>query len=696
MRGRSGLMLAVLLVASLASAGVVAAGPTTTTSPTTTTTASAPDDGPSKADVFEIVEQGSDVTRAQAETVYEWVRSNDLSNLSTERSKQLYRWVLQRAAEERVPSDVVTQTTAQLDAQTAEQIARDVTETLPVKTANRVLAAAEESGASWTASVKDSIQSVSETDDESSSQSAASPTATSGEWTYEGLARAGKRYEDAPSSMRWLGRYGSITVRHTPVGIASGWKYLKPGTTIHSNQLTLRSVRLAPEDELDATMNVTVVTWQKGQESVQRGNATATRPVAKNVSAVTKQVELGRGYDTANVSLPQNYGEAVQVTMLLEGYDGARWRFAHKSVKSSQSVPFAPTWAGFWKYVSGTLLLPILVLVGGVAMAVPASIRRTGRGPNMGLLFWFIVLSIGVGLVAGGAYVWTTSLLASAPWVVAFLIAAVIGIMMLETMESGVDRVAFVRLFTEEKTNPRGDLAAKANGGEFEIATIANTGDGDVLAITDGIRPWLARLWGGGAKLLGQEKLQNEFTLSSPELSLTRSPASKMVFVDEDVEQIIDYEPEELEFDLPITDHDDNLDWAGLTSIGFYSVLGGVVGYLGFGAIGMASPATGIVSALLTVGVVFTHVSPGRAAFVPAVGNTQDAVATAMYYESEVDNYETLEDAITALIDERNTDDELVSKLEELDEENLIRSSAERDNAPSGYVTGGQSAAEGD
>jgi hypothetical protein len=517
------------------------------------------------------------------------------------------------------------------------------------------------------------------------------------EYSLGELQESGKRYEDAPASMRFLGSYGSATVRHTPVSPGEdGWQYLEPGTTIHSNEVTLRTVRLAPEDELDESLNVTVVAWQKGTKEISTENGTVTRDTATNVSVYHHQVTLGRGYDLANISLPAHYDESYQITMWVEENPDARWRFTHESVESTKGLPFPATWGGYWQFTTTNLLIWILAATGFVAIAVPASIRRTGRGPNMGLLFWTIVLGLGGALIGGGAYVWTTSLLAAAPPVVAFLLAGVIGIVMLETMEYGVYRVALMRLFTEGTNNPRGDLARAAEGGEFELVTLAQTEEGP-KAIRDGIRPWIARLFSGGSPIYGLDRLELEFDLGTPEVSLTSSPADKLIFVDEDPEQLIDYEPETLKFSLPLTEFDpetgdDRWSWAGAASVAFYAVLSGGLAFTALQRSGIGGARTGaIVTACVTLYALYTTAESGRAVFVPAVGCAQDATATAMYREAEMDEYETLEAALNALVNERNSSDELLDALEEMDAESVVKNASSRDSTPGEFVGGSDS-----
>ncbi|MFC4449830.1 hypothetical protein [Halorussus aquaticus] len=520
---------------------------------------------------------------------------------------------------------------------------------------------------------------------------------SSDEYSLDELRENGKRYESAPPSMRFLGDYGSATVRYTPVSPGkNGWKYLEPGTTIHSNEVALRAVRLAPSDEIDESLNVTVVAWQKGEKEVSTGNGTVTRPTATNVSVYHHQVSLGRGYDLANISLPAHYDESYQITMWVEENPDARWRFTHKSVDSKKGLPFPATWGGYWQFTTTNLLIWILAATGIVAIAVPASIRQTGRGPNMGLLFWAIVLGLGSALIGGGAYVWTASLLTAAPPVAAFLIAGVIGIVMLETMEYGVYRVALIRLFTEETKNPRGDLANSAEGGEFEVVTLAQTEEGP-KAIRDGIRPWIARLFSGGSPLYGLDRLELEFDLGTPDVSLTSSPADKLIFVDEDPEQLIDYEPETLSFELPLTEFDpetgeERWSWTGAATVAFYAVVSGGLAFFALQKSGIGGARTGALAfAGVALYALFTTAEAGRAVFVPAVGCAQDATATAMYREAEIDGYETLEAALNALVEERNSSDELLDTLEEMDAESVVKEASSRDTSPGEFVGGSDS-----
>ncbi len=115
--------------------------------------------------------------------------------------------------------------------------------------------------------------------------------------------------------------------------------------------------------------------------------------------------------------------------------------------------------------------------------------------------------------------------------------------------------------------------------------------------------------------------------------------------------------------------------------------LGGAVTYGAFNAagIGGATPAS-IVGAVGLVMLLYTRAEPGHATFLPAVGAAADATATAMYRDSELDNYETLEAALSELVDERNSKDELLDQLEELDTESAVKQASSRDTSPGDFA----------
>jgi len=523
--------------------------------------------------------------------------------------------------------------------------------------------------------------------------------------TFEELKRRGKQFESAPASMRFLGSYSSATVRVNPVGPGSdGWSYLEPGQEVNSNEVQLRTVRLAPEDELDRTLNVTVVAWQQGEKTVKEGNTTRTVTVAKNVTVHRQQIEAGRGYGLSNITLPDHYDETFQITMWVEEHPDARWRFEHQSVETTKGLPFPATWGGYWQFTATNVLIWIVGMTGAVAVTVPAAIKKTGRGTGYGVAFWGIVLTIGGSIIGVGGYVWTANLLSAAPPVIGFVIAGVIGVVMLETIEHGVYDVGLVRLFTSDKKNPRGDIVKEAEGGEMETLTLAQTADG-VKAISPGIRPFIARLWTGGTELRGVERLEFEFDLGSPEISLTSPVADKLIFVDDEGigedDQLLYHEAEGIAFELPIRVRDEETgemrtNWAALGSIAFNFVVPAALAlrtfqYLELGGARIAALVAGVVV------VYVAHLVPkeGTAEFLPAVGMTEDAVATAMQMESEIDDYETLEAAIGALVDERNTSDEILKKIEELDAESVVKESASRDKSPGEFVEGSAPTAAG-
>jgi len=193
-----------------------------------------------------------------------------------------------------------------------------------------------------------------------------------------------------------------------------------------------------------------------------------------------------------------------------------------------------------------------------------------------------------------------------------------------------------------------------------------------------------------------------EFSLGKSEVSLTRSSADKLLFVDHDVENLIEYDPEHLELDLPLTKVVDEetgetaWNYNGIMSVLTYLSVGGAAGYAAMKGMALPTPEIGVVLGFLAVGVRYTRAVDGMAWYKPALGHTEDAVATAMYYESELGEYHSLEAALRQIVEERNSEDEVLAKLNELDDENIVSKAYERDVDADQFVDDSSTAAGGD
>ncbi|OYR85884.1 hypothetical protein DJ71_07125, partial [Halorubrum sp. E3] len=62
---------------------------------------------------------------------------------------------------------------------------------------------------------------------------------TDADYSLEELRGGGTTQQGAPPSMRFLGSYGSATLRHEPVGFGSSdWEYVSGDTRVQQNAVT--------------------------------------------------------------------------------------------------------------------------------------------------------------------------------------------------------------------------------------------------------------------------------------------------------------------------------------------------------------------------------------------------------------------------------------------------------------------------
>lgn len=248
---------------------------------------------------------------------------------------------------------------------------------------------------------------------------------TTGDYPLSELRNGGTELENGPSSQRFLGEYGSATIRYTPVGpIQNGWEYLDTDGTLHADEVTIRTVRLEKRDNLDRTLDVTVVGWQQGTTERAQGNGTVERQAAVNQTVLRQQVTLGRGYDEATIDLPSSLDGTQTVTMWVEGYPDARWSFDHRSVPSTTAVEI-DTLGEAWNYTAKHALLPgALFIVVGLLLG-QWSLKQAFSGPDWGLTIWGIITVI-LGLaVLSAAYFQVAVVLRYFPW----LFGVVLGVL---------------------------------------------------------------------------------------------------------------------------------------------------------------------------------------------------------------------------------------------------------------------------
>lgn len=311
-----------------------------------------------------------------------------------------------------------------------------------------------------------------------SGDAAGNVTQTTGDYDLSTLTDGGTIQAGAPDSVRFMGQYGSAALRYDPVGpLLSERKYLSPDTTLHTNTIKLRTVRLAPADELDRTLNVTVVAWERGTRVEEVGNGTAERPAAVNQTVYRQQVDLGRGYDNATIQIPPNYDRTRHVTMWIEEFTEARWTFEHRSVPSTQAVDI-DTKGEAWSFVAQTALIPGLfgVLVG--AFAGRETLKKTTSGPRWGLTIWAIITAVLLAAVLSTAYFQVAVVLNYFPWLLGGVLA-VLGYGLALWFAGSPSKVGFYRveLF---------DARLGPSEHEVEVDELSPQDAGDAEPLADG------------------------------------------------------------------------------------------------------------------------------------------------------------------------------------------------------------------
>lgn len=321
------------------------------------------------------------------------------------------------------------------------------------------------------------------------------------EYSLEELREGGRSHAGAPPSMRFLGQYGSATLRHEPVGFGTDeWAYVKPGgeTMVQKNEVTLRTIRLG---DPDSALTVRVVSWNEGERTIQTENGTRTEPVARNVSEQVIEAEAGRGYDNSTIALPASFEDQQHITMWVEEYPEARWHFTHRSVGTTRPIDIS-SWgdflsALFWKI--GVWAIPALLIGGALGRRHR---ERAIVGPQWGLAKWGIALSIPIGLLST-YFAFQGSILATRiPQGIA-LITGILGYaLVLEAGDMSLEKFLFRRQELESATTPRGEESHDSRFVDHAIKKgVRRERNQELVLIEPGLSAYIGRLRGQVAAL---------------------------------------------------------------------------------------------------------------------------------------------------------------------------------------------------
>ena len=323
---------------------------------------------------------------------------------------------------------------------------------------------------------------------------------TDADFSLEQLQGGGTTQEGAPPSMRFLGAYGSATVRHEPVGFGSSdWEYLTRDTRVQQDKVTLRTIRLGEPDE---RLTLNVVAWQRGTRTVQTENGTTTEPVAENVTATVVNARLGRGYDSAEIPIPSSFGEDQRVTMWVDEYPEARWTFQHRTIATARSIDI-DSWGDFlstlfWEI--GVFALPAMLLGGSLGK------RHADRaivGPQWGLAQWGIAVAVPIALLASFFAFQGAVLATRIPAGIALVFGVLSYALVLEgSGPADLQTFLFRRQDLEHATSPRGEDTHDSRYVDHVVKTgLRREADQELVLIRKGLPAFIARLRGSLATL---------------------------------------------------------------------------------------------------------------------------------------------------------------------------------------------------
>lgn len=464
------------------------------------------------------------------------------------------------------------------------------------------------------------------------------------EYTIAELKQRGTSHEGAPDSMRFLSDYGSATLRHEPSGpFSAPWEYVKPAeTTVNRNKLTLRTIRLAPDDELEEELTVHVVAWQQGTKTVTKGNKTVEQPAAINVTERTHTVDLSSGYDNATVPLPANYAGEQQITMWVEEYPSARWVFDHHSIPTSQTANINDlgdlfSWAGINVVLPG--LVGLLVCTRGARKMID----KTVVGPMKGATWWGFMAGLGLFAIALFAWFKTAVLLSHIPQLFGVIIAAVGFVAVLETAGRNYHWALFERHELEETTNPEGDSVQDVVTEDVEEVRVARADDGSLRLLKPGIMPFLARFFASPAKM-ADDTLKTQVSVNGKWL--------KKYLADPHSDTAIDWTPAHWTFRVPLLNEETHRTVNGEEEkLSLWQRLNGgfvvkAVSSLGLGYMAGAAitlPMVGLAVGAVPVLAMSLHANDGFVQFEPAPVHMRKSEASLTIARDEYSDAKTIQ-----------------------------------------------------
>jgi hypothetical protein len=469
-------------------------------------------------------------------------------------------------------------------------------------------------------------------------------SSSSSDLTVDELARDGTHYKK-PSARIAGGHVYWLT--HTPA--SKPWqdeKDLVDTKVIRSDQLYLNSIRTASEQK---TATVKIAFWERKTRTVETENGTTTETVAANVSVVTREVQLGKGWPTATIDLPEHQ-ESVRMTMWLESApDEARWTLVHHSSPYAASAGINDQGDYLISAVKD-FIAPTLVGAFVIGWVVKRALERAGVGPMWGYGPWVILLSLGVGTAVFGLFGSLAAVFVNLPHIIAGFVVGVIGVVVLETYEVGVSDARFIQPDPTAARSASGEHAVDARKARERSERIIKTPDEKVAIVRKGLRPFLARVFGSTATLEGVERLDTR-------IEYTQGEADELYVVSPNADEVLEYDPEGFEWSAnPLI----VLAAALVAGVGLNHYVGQLAGVAaGLGAFALGS-------------VLYLEATDGYARIKPAPAHLRSAWVSSMFLQKEADEAETLQESRRKRVEEKAKNQKDVEEALEDQDQTLI------------------------
>ena len=477
----------------------------------------------------------------------------------------------------------------------------------------------------------------------------------------EELRRGGPTIDGNPDSVRvdqrmwWLMHWPSDTVL-ADVGSMTDHssEFVSRGDTVTRNAVYLRTNTIDPPTD---PQTIKIVYWTEGTQTRETAEgSTIEEPVAREIVVDEHEVTLNRGMNIHEIPL-RTSDEPRQVSMWLEDNNDIRWTFSHESVATTQTAGI-DTRGDYLYLVATQFLIPIVfgaALTGSVARK---AIKQTGIGPGYPVGFWVV----GIAIATGVALLWWFSsiaqLLAWAPQILAGLVIAIVGVVVLESQAIGDRKVAFIQPTVKSIEGPDDEEGADSLIAAASVERVVDMPAGPPAVVRRGILSFLARWRGRAARV---PNLAFETRIKTPV-----GPWSEIIMVDPEADTVLDYQAEGWDLEPPEIDNRDDM--------------------IKYGALALVVVAISVTVALelalmwgvglLAVAVLVALARPvdGSASVEPASAHVRAAWISTITLSQKVDDARTLDQARETIVGLQSETQQEIQRVVEKQDATLVES----------------------